>query len=318
MYGSFATVAGMFALAYLVGQALVYAAEVAAVRYARLWPRALDLTRPTAADARALTLLAREQERIPAARVEFHLAAPGSPPGHQVVPRPPAMARDNAATPVCLSSPRCDCGDHPDLDYRQVSPRASADPRAMPMAAGVAAHETGVSLAAGDADGRPANDVNRQLKSYRGGRVPNGIRCQPARRPQGARSAVRLDDLACIVVVAQAAAPGPEGPDRRAPGGPGSGAVRRFGAGAQDRSGRLGCAPVPDPQPGPGGRRISPDAVVAPVPAGGHPRRRRAHRGLRRGQEPERPAGGGRCRGRGHRMGAGACGEGRCRPPPAV
>ena len=88
VYGSFATVAGMFALLYLVGQALVYAAEVAAVRYARLWPRALDLNRPTAADARALALLAREQERIPAARVEFHLAAQasapvpgGSPPG---------------------------------------------------------------------------------------------------------------------------------------------------------------------------------------------------------------------------------------------
>jgi len=80
VYGSFATVAGMFALLYLVGQALVYAAEAAAVRYARLWPRALDLTRPTAADARALALLAREQERIPAARVEFHLAAQGSPP----------------------------------------------------------------------------------------------------------------------------------------------------------------------------------------------------------------------------------------------
>jgi membrane protein len=80
VYGSFATVAGMFALLYLVGQALVYAAEVAAVRYAGLWPRALDLNRPTAADARALTLLAREQERIPAARVEFHLAPPGSPP----------------------------------------------------------------------------------------------------------------------------------------------------------------------------------------------------------------------------------------------
>ena len=80
VYGSFATVAGMFALLYLVGQALVYAAEVAAVRYARLWPRALDLNRPTAADGRALTLLAREQERIPAARVEFHLAARDSPP----------------------------------------------------------------------------------------------------------------------------------------------------------------------------------------------------------------------------------------------
>ena len=80
VYGSFATVAGMFALLYLVGQALVYAAEVAAVRYARLWPRALDLNRPTAADARALALLAREQERIPAARVEFHLAAQSSVP----------------------------------------------------------------------------------------------------------------------------------------------------------------------------------------------------------------------------------------------
>ena len=80
VYGSFATVAGMFALLYLVGQALVYAAEVAAVRYARLWPRALDLNRPTAADARALALLAREQERIPAARIQFRLVARGSPP----------------------------------------------------------------------------------------------------------------------------------------------------------------------------------------------------------------------------------------------
>ena len=80
VYGSFATVAGMFALLYLIGQALVYAAEVAAVRHARLWPRALDLTRPTAADARALALLAREQERIPAARIQFYLAAQGSAP----------------------------------------------------------------------------------------------------------------------------------------------------------------------------------------------------------------------------------------------
>jgi len=89
VYGSFATVAGMFALLYLIGQALVYAAEAAAVRYARLWPRAVDLNRPTVADIRALALLAREQERIPAARVTFHLAAPdptlipgGSPPAN--------------------------------------------------------------------------------------------------------------------------------------------------------------------------------------------------------------------------------------------
>src|SRR5439155_24697257 len=74
VYGSFATVAGIFALLYLVSQALVYSAEVAAVRYARLWPRALDVNRPTAADARAMALLAREQERIQAARVDAHLA----------------------------------------------------------------------------------------------------------------------------------------------------------------------------------------------------------------------------------------------------
>ena len=67
VYGSFATVAGLFAVFYLISQALVYAAEVAAVRYARLWPRALDQTRPTAADVRAQTLLAREQERSPTA-----------------------------------------------------------------------------------------------------------------------------------------------------------------------------------------------------------------------------------------------------------
>ena len=83
VYGSFASVAGLFALFYLIGQALVYAAEVAAVRYARLWPRAVDLSRPTAADARALALLAREQERIPAARVAVHLVPPGDDPARQ-------------------------------------------------------------------------------------------------------------------------------------------------------------------------------------------------------------------------------------------
>jgi membrane protein len=96
VYGSFATVAGMFALLYLVNQALVYAAEVAAVRHARLWPRALDVNRPTAADARAMALLAREQERIPAARVAFRLVSRdsssvgnGSPgPGSQGSIRP--------------------------------------------------------------------------------------------------------------------------------------------------------------------------------------------------------------------------------------
>ena len=75
VYGSFATVAGLFAFFYLVSQVLVYSAEVAAVRYAGLWPRALDPKRPTAADIRGFTLLAREQERIPAARIDLRLAS---------------------------------------------------------------------------------------------------------------------------------------------------------------------------------------------------------------------------------------------------
>ena len=80
VYGSFATVAGMFALLYLVSQALVYSAEVAAVWYAHLWPRALDVNRPTAADVRAMALLAREQERIRAARVDASPRPPRSAP----------------------------------------------------------------------------------------------------------------------------------------------------------------------------------------------------------------------------------------------
>jgi membrane protein len=66
VYGGFATVAGLFTLLYLLSNALVLAAEVAAVRHARLWPRALDPARPTAADRRAVDLLKREQERFAA------------------------------------------------------------------------------------------------------------------------------------------------------------------------------------------------------------------------------------------------------------
>jgi len=80
VYGSFATVAGMFALLYLVSQALVYSAEVAAVRYGHLWPRALDVNNPTPADFRAYTLLARQQERIQVTRVDLRVVPRDSPP----------------------------------------------------------------------------------------------------------------------------------------------------------------------------------------------------------------------------------------------
>ena len=95
VYGSFATVAGMFALLYLVNEVLVYAAEIAAVRYAGLWPRALDVNRPTPADIRAMTLLAREQERIPAARVEFHLVPRDAPSAGNGSPGPGSQRSDH-------------------------------------------------------------------------------------------------------------------------------------------------------------------------------------------------------------------------------
>jgi uncharacterized BrkB/YihY/UPF0761 family membrane protein len=102
VYGSFATVAGMFALLYLVSQALVYSAEVAAVWYAHLWPRALDVNHPTTADARAMALLAREQERIRTARVTFRLVPPDPPPSGGDRPRSPGPeppARDRPQPP---------------------------------------------------------------------------------------------------------------------------------------------------------------------------------------------------------------------------
>ncbi|WP_436533108.1 YihY/virulence factor BrkB family protein [Actinoplanes sp. HUAS TT8] len=64
VYGGFAGVAAVFTLLYLLSNVLVLAAEVAAVRWARLWPRALDNNRPTTADLRAYALLRAEQERI--------------------------------------------------------------------------------------------------------------------------------------------------------------------------------------------------------------------------------------------------------------
>jgi uncharacterized BrkB/YihY/UPF0761 family membrane protein len=70
VYGSFATVAGLFTLLYLVSQALLFAAEVAVVRQRRLWPRAIVTSQPTPADIAALSRLATVQERIPIERIE--------------------------------------------------------------------------------------------------------------------------------------------------------------------------------------------------------------------------------------------------------
>jgi len=61
----------------------------------------------------------------------------------------------------------CDCGDHPDLDYRQVSPELQQIRGPYPVAAGVAAYEKHMMLhqsrqATGMLD-RPRHDVSGGL-----------------------------------------------------------------------------------------------------------------------------------------------------------
>ena len=75
VYGSFATIVGIFTLLLLTSQALVFTAEIATVHRGHLWPRSLDPQQPIAADFKALRLLAREQERLPRQRNEVRLIA---------------------------------------------------------------------------------------------------------------------------------------------------------------------------------------------------------------------------------------------------
>ena len=127
-----------------------------------------------------------------------------------------------------------------------------------------------------------------------------------------------LHDLARIVVVAEPPAPGSDGMDRQAPGWSWGSALRRLRAIGQSGDDQLGCAPVPDSQPGSADRRLGTYAVVASVPADRHHRCRRAHGRLRRGQKPKCPASSRRSRSSRRCMGAGARGQGHCRPPPAL
>ncbi|MFN8158418.1 MAG: YhjD/YihY/BrkB family envelope integrity protein [Candidatus Nanopelagicales bacterium] len=89
VYGSFATIVGLFALLYILSQVLVYAGEIAIVRRRRLWPRALDPMNPTDADRRSLTFLAREQERIVLERIDTRFDAhPDPEPENEPAPEP--------------------------------------------------------------------------------------------------------------------------------------------------------------------------------------------------------------------------------------
>ena len=51
-----------------------------------------------------------------------------------------------AATRTCSELICCDCGDHPDLDYREVSPELQRIRGPYPIAVGVAAYEEHLDL----------------------------------------------------------------------------------------------------------------------------------------------------------------------------
>lgn len=85
----------------------------------------------------------------------------------------------------------CDCGGHPDLDYRRVSPGLQQIRRPFPAAAWVAAHETHVSLAASGRRCRrpactrcqlPAEVLSRRQDS---GRHPRSARQVAGEHPTG-------------------------------------------------------------------------------------------------------------------------------------
>jgi len=65
IYGSFATVVGVFTLLYLISQTFVLGVELSTVLHQRLFPRGLTASALTPMDRQALALLAGQQERVP-------------------------------------------------------------------------------------------------------------------------------------------------------------------------------------------------------------------------------------------------------------
>ena len=81
VYGSFATVVGLFTLLYLISQTLVLSTEISTVIEARLSPRSLTDDGLTDADRRALMLLARREVRVAGQRNTATFAEAAGDPG---------------------------------------------------------------------------------------------------------------------------------------------------------------------------------------------------------------------------------------------
>jgi YihY family inner membrane protein len=75
-YGTFATVIGLIAWLYLGARVVVYSAEINTVLARRLWPRSLLAPPILDADHRALTALARTEERSDHEVIEVHFRPP--------------------------------------------------------------------------------------------------------------------------------------------------------------------------------------------------------------------------------------------------
>jgi membrane protein len=79
---------GIFTVLYLISQVLVLSAEISAVREAGLSPRGLTNAAVTDGDHRALTLLARRQERVAGQRVTTTFEATSGTPSPRDRGRP--------------------------------------------------------------------------------------------------------------------------------------------------------------------------------------------------------------------------------------
>jgi YihY family inner membrane protein len=80
VYGALALVIVLLSWLYLGAQLFLYAAELNVVLAKRLWPRSLFPPPLTDSDKRALTDLAKTEERRPEVRVEVDFTSPDQPP----------------------------------------------------------------------------------------------------------------------------------------------------------------------------------------------------------------------------------------------
>jgi YihY family inner membrane protein len=110
-YGLFAVVIGLLTWIYLGAQVTLLGAEINVVRARRLWPRALDPARMTAADERALRDHARVEERREEETVQVHFGdeqaggvPPEAVPPSGVAPQPPPSIDGDRGTGPLLRS----------------------------------------------------------------------------------------------------------------------------------------------------------------------------------------------------------------------